>query len=200
MPAANLCALRKIGLIFLCSAMLCVFHTRTMAAPLYTELTRLHIIANSDSAEDQMLKLEVRDRVLAITEQLTRDADNASDARRLLSEQLDTIQLAAQETVYRNGASYPVSVTLEDNVFFDRRVYDTFSLPAGEYCALRVKIGAARGKNWWCVVFPPLCTSAAIAETAAAELGSPAFRLMTDTGELVELRFWILDFLSKMGK
>lgn len=192
--------LQKIGLLFLCSTMLVILHTRAAAAPLYTELTRLHVIANSDTAEDQSLKLEVRDRILAVTAQLTENAEDASVVRAILRENLDVIQIAAQETVYANGFPYPVAVALEDGCFFDRREYDGFALPAGMYPALRVKIGQAQGQNWWCVIFPPLCTAASMTEleTAAVSAGlqESQIKLMTAEGETVEVRFWILDLLA----
>ena len=199
MTAANLRALQKIGLIFLCVSMLFVLETHAVAAPLYTELTRLHVIANSDTQEDQQLKLKVRDGILAVTERLTKDAADALAAREVRASHLETIRCTAQDIVYQNGYTYPVMVSLEDNVWFDHRDYDTFSLPAGKYTALRVKIGAAQGQNWWCVIFPPLCTAACMAEQAeAAGLGSYQIGLIA--GDNVELRFWILDLLGKWGK
>jgi len=193
-------ALEKAVLLLLCSAMLVVCHTQAAAAPLYTALTRLHVIANSDSAADQALKLCVRDRVLAAAEPLTADAADAEAARTVLAAHLPAIQSAAQETVYANGYAYPVTVTLEAQCRFGRRDYDTFSLPAGDYHALRVKIGHGAGQNWWCVLFPPLCTAAATELPAASGLTKSQWTLISRDGTTYELRFWILDWLSKLRK
>ena len=115
------------------------------------KLTRLHVIAHSDSEEDQALKLQVRDRIIAEAGyaygSFTGEIDDALLMR---------LQQAAQQEVYERGYRYPVAVTRE-NIFFDTRHYDGFSLPAGYYDAVRVVIGAGKGKNWWCVLFPPLC-------------------------------------------
>lgn len=110
------------------------------------KLTRLHVLANSDSAEDQALKLQVRDTVL-----------EASAGEPMLDDTLlYKLERAAQAEVFRQGYAYPVTVTRE-NCYFDTRVYETFSLPAGYYDAVRVVIGEGAGKNWWCVIYPPLC-------------------------------------------
>lgn len=197
----NIRALQKIGLLCACTAMLCILQTRAAAMPLYTELTRLHVIANSDTAEDQALKLCVRDSVLEVVKPMTEGVSDAASVRKILDASRDKIQDAARLVVSENGYSYPIKVSLESDYAFDRRDYDGFSLPAGKYTALRVEIGDAAGQNWWCVLFPPLCTAASMEELEAAasasELGKPAFRLMTDTGTAVEVRFWILDFLAK---
>ena len=112
------------------------------------KLTRLHVLANSDSEEDQALKLKVRDAVL-----------KASAGERILDAALlDQLERAAQAEVFRNGYAYPVTVTRE-NCYFDTRVYETFSLPAGYYDAVRVVIGEGVGKNWWCVIYPTLCSA-----------------------------------------
>lgn len=193
-------SLQKIGLIFLCSAMLTVFHTYAAAAPLYTDLTRLHVIAHSDSETDQALKLKVRDRVLSVTAPMTVQAENANEVRTILRRNLSVIEAAAQETLYANGSVCPVRVRLADRCWFDRREYENFTLPAGEYTALKVEIGAASGKNWWCVVFPPLCTTAAIKDLSPQEAGlnESQWKLITADGTEYAVRFWILDWIAKL--
>ena len=126
------------------------------------KLTRLHVLANSDSEEDQALKLKVRDAVL-----------EASAGERILDAALlEQLEQAAQAEVFRNGYTYPVTVTRE-YCYFDTRVYETFSLPAGYYDAVRVVIGDGAGKNWWCVIYPPLCAGMCEQdwETVAREAG-----------------------------
>ncbi len=195
---------QKIALIFLCSAVFCIFTVKTEAAPLYTHLTRLHVIAHSDTETDQARKLLVRDRVLDVTKAVTDDAMTPEEAREALRKSLWRIEAAAQEAVYASGSVQPVKVTLDMDVAFDRREYDSFSLPAGNYPALQVKIGDADGKNWWCVAFPPLCTTAATGEwTAAAKdagLTDRQLKLITADGKTYAVRFWILDFLQALRK
>ena len=119
------------------------------------KLTRLHVIANSDSEADQALKLAVRDRIIEAAGYEYGHFEGEID-----DELLALLQQAAQEEVLARGFLYPVTVTHE-RTFFDTRHYDGFSLPAGYYDAVRVIIGDGDGQNWWCVLFPPLCLPAA---------------------------------------
>lgn len=133
------------------------------------KVVRFHVLANSDSEEDQALKLRVRDVVLAQAEELLGGSMNRTEAESLLRGQLLELERLALQTVREEGYSYSVTVELADTDF-PTRDYGDFTLPAGEYLALRVLIGEAEGQNWWCVVFPPLCTAAAldVSETALA--------------------------------
>lgn len=124
------------------------------------KVIRLHVLANSDSEEDQALKLKVRDAVLAEASEALKGTKNQQDARQNLTALLPELEKTAQSAVAANGYDYPVRAELVETSF-PTKEYDGFSLPAGEYLALRILIGEAAGKNWWCVVFPPLCTTAA---------------------------------------
>ena len=124
------------------------------------KVIRLHVIANSDSEADQALKLRVRDRVLVLAEDILRQSGDMEEARQRLTEALPRLQQTAAEEIAAQGSRYTVSARLEETEF-PTREYDGFALPSGEYLALRVVIGEGAGKNWWCVVFPPLCTTAA---------------------------------------
>lgn len=131
---------------------------------------RLHVVANSDGAEDQALKLKVRDRVLQQVEALLEDSSDREAALALLAGSLEPIAEEAEEEIREQGYDYSVTAELED-LYFPTKEYDGFALPAGEYKALRIQIGSGGGKNWWCVVFPPLCLAAAeenLDETALA--------------------------------
>lgn len=155
------------------------------------KVVRLHVLANSDSEEDQALKLEVRDAVLSYAEGLLDPAADRREAEGLLRGQLLELEVAAEETIRAAGYDYPVSVELANTEFPTRR-YGGFLLPAGEYLALRVLIGEAEGQNWWCVVYPPLCAAAAaeVPETAmAAGFSEEQVRLITEDGPRYELRF-----------
>lgn len=121
---------------------------------------RLHVIANSDSPEDQSLKLKVRDQVLKLESELGATAQTKAEAMKLVGEHIEEIQATAEKTVRANGYDYPVSATLT-NCYFPTKDYDTFTLPAGNYDALRVTLGSGEGKNWWCVLFPEICLGAA---------------------------------------
>jgi len=133
-------------------------------------VVRLHVLANSDSEEDQALKLLVRDVVLERAESILEGTRNRSEAESLLRGQLLELERLALRVVRESGYAYPVTVELADTEF-PTREYDGFSLPAGAYLALRVLIGEAEGQNWWCVVFPPLCT-AAVADLPEAALSA----------------------------
>ena len=128
---------------------------------------RLHVIANSDSDADQARKLLVRDAVLAEASQLLTDAADRQAAEDALAPHLDQLAQAGRDALARTGNTDPVAVTLADQ-WFPTKEYDGFSLPAGRYRALRVTIGEGNGRNWWCVVFPPLCLASVTEQSAAA--------------------------------
>lgn len=139
------------------------------------KVVRLHVLANSDSEDDQALKLRVRDRILEYTEPLLASAGDRQEAEALLRDRVPELEEIAAREIQANGYDYTVSIKLEDAVF-PTREYEGFALPAGKYLALRAVIGAGEGQNWWCVVFPPLCAaaSAEVPEAALAAGLSPA--------------------------
>ena len=126
---------------------------------LASQVIRLHVLANSDSEEDQALKLAVRDRVLETTSALLAGETEPQSAAVLLNQHLDDIAQTAAQEISAQGHDDRVEVRLEQT-WFPTRQYQGISLPAGNYLALRVLIGAAEGHNWWCVVFPNLCLPA----------------------------------------
>ena len=121
---------------------------------------RLHILANSDSPADQALKLKIRDVVLSHSGELFSGCDTRQKMVSAAQEQLSDIQRIAEQTAMHNGYDLPVTVSVTD-MFFETRRYDNVLLPAGTYTAVRIELGEAAGKNWWCVLYPPLCVSAA---------------------------------------
>lgn len=161
------------------------------------KITRLHVIANSDSAEDQALKLQVRDAVLeeAKAQGETLESSQIDDAF------LARIQQAGQAEVERNGYDYQVKAE-RTNMYFTTRHYETFSLPAGYYDAVRVTIGQAAGKNWWCVMLPPLCTpscSEEFEQTAKDSGLEPGeIRFMTRDGVEYAAKFKIVELWGEM--
>jgi stage II sporulation protein R len=120
------------------------------------EIIRFHVIANSDSEEDQTLKYKVKEALVAELSLYLKDASSVAEARNILSRQLSSIQTLAETVINQNGYSYPVSVSLEP-WYFPIKMYGNYTFPPGTYAALRVQIGEAKGQNWWCVMFPPLC-------------------------------------------
>ena len=121
---------------------------------------RLHILANSDSPADQALKLKIRDAVLSCSGELFSGCDTRQKMISAAQEQLPKIQQVAEQTALHNGYEMPVTASVTD-MFFETRRYDHVILPAGTYTAVRIELGAAAGKNWWCVLYPPLRVSAA---------------------------------------
>lgn len=163
------------------------------------QLIRLHVVANSDSETDQALKLQVRDGVVQWLRENLEDVGDVEAARVYLQENLPKLQQLAGNVLKKAGWEGNVAVSLCREVF-DARQYDTFSLPAGVYEALRIVIGEGQGHNWWCVAFPSLCIPAT-AEGFAAEAvaaGLPATLTHTLTEEPYEVRFFLLDCLGKV--
>ncbi len=139
---------------------------------LASQVIRLHVLANSDSEKDQALKLEVRDRVLETTSALLAGETEPQAAAVLLNQHLDDIAQTAAQEISAQGHDDRVEVRLEQT-WFPTRQYQGISLPAGNYLALRVLIGAAEGHNWWCVVFPNLCLPAVSEQALEASTLTP---------------------------
>ena len=179
---------------------------------IYSTVVRLHVLANSDSDEDQALQLQVRDAVLEVTEPLLRECTDRDSAVARLEENREAIRTAAEAVITaagRQDLSGTVTVQLGEEEY-PRRSYEQCTLPAGRYLSLRVGIGEAAGHNWWCVLFPPLCLSAAAAEGRTGQ-GSSAedafvsvgltkdqYGVITETGKTkYRMRFRILELWEK---
>ena len=166
------------------------------------ELIRLHVVANSDRVEDQELKLLVRDAIITSLRQALADVRDTEQAKEYLQENLPKLQELANKTLDAAGSAQQAVVTL-CREGFPTRQYNTFSLPAGIYEALRVTIGDGAGKNWWRVVFPSLCvpqTSQGFSDTAAGA-GFPDALSGALTGEEpYQIRFYLLDKLGELEK
>lgn len=164
------------------------------------KVVRLHVLANSDSPEDQALKLQVRDAVLARAAELLEQAEDRRAAEGLLRGSLLEFETLAEQTLRDAGSEYSVRAELE-MAEFPTKEYDGFRLPAGEYPALRILIGEGAGQNWWCVVFPPLCTAASgsVEETAlAAGLTARQVSLMTETEGSYQLKFKTVEWWESL--
>ena len=162
---------------------------------------RFHVIANSDSEEDQALKLAVRDRVLKEAQDLYPENATLAQAQADLEGRLSLLAAAGREVVEEQGYDYPVSAALEA-CWFPTKEDEGFALPAGSYTALRVTIGEGKGRNWWCVAFPPLCLGAA-SETVDQALEAGRFTpeqgaLVTGDGEGYVLKFKAMELLGEL--
>ena len=125
-------------------------------ADIYDDTVRLHIIANSDSDKDQKLKLDIRDKLLVKYSDELKGYKDKKDAQEAISSKLDSITQDVNKWLYEDGFSYSAKVTLGTE-WYDTREYEDFTLPCGYYTSLRIMLGKAEGKNWWCVMYPPMC-------------------------------------------
>lgn len=157
-----------------------------------SSLVRLHVIAASDEKGEQELKLRVRDNVLEYLTPVLDGADSPEDAQRIINEELPNIKAAAEECA--EGRSVRVTLGSE---YYPTREYESFSLPAGQYQSLRVILGEGEGHNWWCVVFPPLCVSAAEQNKALDAMSEDERALITEA-DGYELRFRIVELWGEL--
>lgn len=164
------------------------------------ELVRLHVVAASDSAEDQAVKLQVKDAVVNSLKADLEKLHSAQEASAYLQENLPKIEALSNRVLQEAGCDGSVKVSLKPEEF-PTRDYDTFSLPAGIYQALRITIGAGEGHNWWCVAFPGLCLPATAEgfEDAASCAGlSDGLTATLEEKTGYEIRFWLLDALGQL--
>ena len=170
-------------------------------AALAGRVLRLHVVANSDSEGDQAQKLLVRDAVLARASQLLEGVDDRQEAEAILAPHLDELAQAGAEALARTGSHDQVSAALTGQ-WFPTKEYDGFALPAGQYRALQVTIGAGEGRNWWCVVFPPLCLASVAEESVetAAEgvLSEDQVALITGRDGGYVLKFRLIEWWQEL--
>lgn len=180
-----------IGIIF---TFLTSMINRTVAAgtEVRSETLRLHIIANSDSDFDQALKLKVRDRILESTGELFSEVSGKTEAVAAAKFSSDDIKNIAEAVIKEEGYDYSVQVEVT-KMWFETRSYDGFTLPAGDYDAVRIIIGAGEGKNWWCVMYPALCIPGA--EKSIEQYGKNAEFI---TGSGYELRFAVIEWIEQI--
>lgn len=166
------------------------------------KIIRFHVIANSDSALDQALKLKVRDKTVEYLTPLLENSENINESRKILEQNIDNIENVAIETLSK-FSDYTAKVELTTSNF-PTKTYNDYSFPAGNYEALKITIGEGEGKNWWCVMFPPLCfTDSAIEfpeksiETLSANLSKKELELISNSNKPnVQIKFKILEWLN----
>ena len=167
---------------------------------IYDEVLRLHVIANSDSEADQELKLLVRDEILKETQKILKNAKSREEAEKIISEHSALLENIAIETVRKNCFDYPVALELgKEN--YPTKNYESCAFPSGEYLSLRIKIGEASGENWWCVLFPPLCLSAATDKDAFTSVGitDSQYQIITETDNpKYKIRFKLLESFEQL--
>lgn len=193
-----------IFLLFISYTCVCaISYANTVSSDLAESVFRLHIIANSDSKEDQNLKLLVRDNVLSYMKEIASDVSSKEEAIELINSHLDDFYKVARETILNEGYNYDVS--LEVGKFdFPTKVYGDISLPSGMYDALRIKIGESAGHNWWCVMFPTLCfvdvSSGHLDDTSKevleSSLSDEEFSLISENNSFFNLKFKIVEFFE----
>ena len=162
-----------------------------------SQVLRLHVLANSDSQQDQSLKLKVRDRVLEESGGMLNGVKDRAEAEAAVRKSLDHLRETAQNEVERQGYSYPVTARLA-KTYFTTRTYGDVTLPAGVYDALEITIGSGKGHNWWCVIFPQLCLPAA-QDTKQLEdvLNSNELKIVRDGGGY-QIKFKTVEYYEQM--
>lgn len=164
------------------------------------ELVRFHVRANSDSAEDQELKLLVKDAVVKYMEELLADSESVEESIELIEANMESILNTAMEVIHENGYSYDIYGYIAEE-YFPLRIYGDVALPPGEYRTFRIDIGEAEGKNWWCVLYPPLCfvdiTHGVVPKESKTELKNVIGEEEYAVTDTYSLEFKYLKFLNQ---
>lgn len=170
---------------------------------IYDSVVRLHVLANSDSEEDQSLKLEVRDAILELTAPLLENCADRNEAEAVLRAHIPELIAAAKLVLETAGCNDSVTIEFDDEEY-PERTYDSFCFPSGTYLSMRVLIGNAEGHNWWCCLFPPICRAAATVSKKEAEntfisvgLTPSQYKIITENNKPVyKVRFKILEIFG----
>ena len=194
-------------LLFLYTTICAISYAENVSTDIAESVFRLHILANSDSKEDQELKIKVRNSLLDYMNSLCSNCKSKEEAITLVEQNKENFREIALNTVKENGYNYDVKINI-GNFQFPTKNYGDISLPAGFYDALRVEIGEAKGQNWWCVMFPPLCfidvTSGVVPEESKKQLendlSEEEFALVSEDSDIkIQFKFKILEFFNGNG-
>lgn len=186
---------------------ICAFsYVSAVSSDIQDSVFRLHVIANSDSSEDQNLKYIVRDKVLAYINSISSNENSKEDVISLANQNIDEIQKIAENTIHENGYDYSVKLNI-GNFAFPTKTYGDISFPAGYYDALKIEIGEAKGQNWWCVMFPPLCfvdvTSGVVPEESKEvmreNLSEEEYQLLSENSNDINFKFKIVEMFQNIG-
>ena len=182
-------------------------YVSAISSDLSQAVFRLHVIANSDSDEDQNLKLKVRDDLLEYMNNICSDCSTKEEAISLAQSHREDFKKVAEQTIQANGYDYSIKISI-GNFYFPTKNYGDISLPAGLYDALRVEIGEAKGKNWWCVMFPSLCfvdVSSGVVDEEAKEnleehLEEESYNIISEQGNSeIKFKFKLIEFFAEKG-
>ena len=194
-------------LLFIYTSICAFSYAQNISTDIANSVFRLHVIANSDSQEDQNLKYDVRDALLNYMNEICKDCTSKQEAIALVEENKEIFKQIALDTIKNKGFLYDVKITI-GNFEFPTKEYGDISLPAGFYDALKVEIGEAKGHNWWCVMFPPLCfvdiSSGIVPEDSKEQLESTLteeeFALVSDHSDSeIQFKFKLLEFFNNSG-
>ena len=183
-----------------------IVKSKQVTDSLADEVIRFHVVANSDTIEDQLLKQRVKDEVIEYMEPLVKDCKSIEDTRNIVKSRLPKIKEIAEVVIGNYEKDYPVYVAL-DKANFPTKTYGDVVLPAGEYEACRIVIGEGKGENWWCVMYPPLCyidvASGVVPlegkEQLQQELSDEQYKLIADNqNEKYQIRFKIVDTINSI--
>lgn len=194
-------------LLFIYTSICAISYAQNISTDIADSVFRLHVIANSDSKEDQDLKYIVRDNLLSYMNEICSNCKTKEEAIQLVNENKEKFEEIAKNTIEEQGFSYDVKINI-GNFEFPTKNYGDISLPAGLYDALRVEIGEAKGQNWWCVMFPPLCfvdiTSGVVPEESKEvmeeNLDEEEFALISDSSDNeLQFKFKLIEFFQEHG-
>ena len=194
-------------LLFLYTIVCAVSYVEAVSTDISSSVFRLHVIANSNSDEDQSLKYKVRDSLLNYMNNICKDCNSKDEAINIVSKHQEEFKQVALETIRNEGYSYDVKIEI-GNFEFPTEHYGDISLPAGFYDALKVEIGKAEGRNWWCVMFPSLCfvdvSSGIVPEESKEELqnvlSDEEYAIISDkSSPNIKLKFKLLELFTNTG-
>lgn len=190
-------------LLFIYLSICALSYVNAVSSNIQNSVFRLHVIANSNQEEDQNLKYLVRDKILEYINSISQDYNTKEDIIKIANSNIEEIKKIAENVVLENGYNYPIKVSI-GNFAFPTKTYGDITFPAGFYDALKVEIGEAEGKNWWCVMFPPLCfvdvTSGIVPdeskENLKNNLSQEEYDLISDNSTDIEIKFKIVEVLQ----
>lgn len=194
-------------LLFAYTSICAISYAQNISTDIANSVFRLHVIANSDSKEDQNLKYKVRDHLLEYMNSICENCQSKEEAILIVEQHKDAFEQIANDTVKEEGYSYTININI-GNFEFPTKRYGDISLPTGYYDALRVEIGEAKGQNWWCVMFPPLCfvdISSGIVPDESKELmennlSEEEFALVSNQSDNeIQFKFKLLEFFTNNG-
>lgn len=177
--------------------MMSVVEFESTCSMLEQDVLRLHILANSDTQADQQLKLDVRDKVLTYISPLYESVSTKDEALEITEDNLELIENIALSVVQDYGCDYSVQAKVMSR-FFDTRYYEDFTMPAGVYDTLQIEIGQAKGKNWWCVMYPTLCVGASTKESMKDDLTLEEYEVISSPN--LEFKFKIVEYFEKISE